>query len=159
MSVLNYVSQVPTCLTCLHAHVPAWLTCLHFFTCLTCLYFFTCLKCLHFLRTLRTFIFLRVLIFLCAYIYLMYMLIKLTQINELIYLWLIIFVIIEFSHLSTFMKYFHFCKTRVIFCMSFFKRKTLITFNAEGNTWTFERLERYLEQEIQGMLKFFTIWR
>ena len=39
------------------------------------------------------------------------------------------------------------------------KRKILITFNAGEKTWPFKRLEYYLEQEIQGMLNFFVIWR
>ena len=59
-----------------------------------------------------------------------------------------------------FMKYFHFYKTRVILCMifSFFeKKKILIT--AEENTWPFQRLEHYLEREIQGMLKSVTTRR
>ena len=46
----------------------------------------------------------------------MYMLMKLTQINELT---LFIFAIFEFSHLSTFIKYFYFYKTCVIFCINF----------------------------------------
>ena len=62
------------------------------FTCLTCLYFFACL---HF------FMFLHVI----------YVLIKLYS--------SMIFAIIEFSYLSTFIKYFHFYKTRFIFCMIF----------------------------------------
>ena len=51
----------------------------------------------------------------------------------------VIFAIIEFSHLSTFTKYFHFCiftSSRVIFCMtfSFFGTKNIITFFAKENT-------------------------
>ena len=41
------------------------------------------------------------------------------------------------ENLFTFIKYFHFYKTRVIFCMIFFlflKRKILITFNAKENS-------------------------
>ena len=80
---------------------------------------------LHALRALRAFIyyvpqvpsfFLYAFIFLRAYILFMCMLRKVTQINELL---LFIFAIIEFSHLSTFIKYFRFYKTRVIFCMIF----------------------------------------
>ena len=85
-----FISYVP--------YVPSFFCVTSFFTCLTCLRFFTCL---HFRRD---------------YILLMYMLIKLTQINETTY------------------KYFHFYKTRVIFCMTFsffLKRKILITFNAK----------------------------
>ena len=41
----------------------------------------------------------------------------------------------------------------------FLKRKILITFNAEENTRAFERLKHYLEQEIQEILKSFTIKR
>ena len=39
----------------------------------------------------------------------------------------------------------------------FLKQKILITFNAEENTRSFQRLELYLEREIQGKLKSFTI--
>ena len=84
------------------AFVPLLCICLHFFTCLTCLQLFSCLKCSHFLLVLRASIFyvpyapsfftsstchhfLRVFIFLRAYNLFMYMLIKLTQINELTY--------------------------------------------------------------------------
>ena len=105
-SVLNYVPRVPSCRTCpmclcalqaymftcsralraRHGCVPS---CLYVLTCLTCPHFFTCLMCLHVLR---------------AYILSMYMLIKFTQINEL---------------LSTFIRYFYIYKTGVIFYMTF----------------------------------------
>ena len=39
------------------------------------------------------------------------------------------------------------------------KRKISITFNGREDTRPFERLERYLERKIQGMLKSFTIRR
>ena len=73
-----------------------------------------------FLRALRAFIFLRVLRassflrVLRAYILFMYILTKLTQINE-------IHILMKF----TLIKYFHFSKTRVIFCMSFSNTGTL----------------------------------
>ena len=119
-------------LTCSRAHVPyvPYMTaCLRAFTCLTCPHFFTCLMCLHILR---------------AYILSMYMLIKFTQINEL---------------LSTFIRYFYIYKTGVIFYMKFslFETKNINYFNAEENTRSFQRLELYLEREIQGKLKSFTI--
>ena len=59
--------------------------------------FLLVLRALIFLRVFRAFIILR------AYILYMYTLIKLTQINE---------------NLSIFIKYFHYYKTRAIFCMS-----------------------------------------
>ena len=96
--------------------------------------------------------------FYVPYILFMYKLINLTQINELTYdCSLFILPIIEFNHLSMFIKYFHFYKTRVIFCLifSFLKWKILIIFNAEEITWPFERLEHYLERETHGMLKSF----
>ena len=124
MSVLNYVSCVPscpTCLTCLRflrVHVP------YVFTCPTCLrafvpfflraflffyvtnvpsfFFVPCVPSLFyvpsFFTCLTRFQFFRV------YILFMYMLIKLTQINE---------------NLSSFTNHFHFSKTPLIFCMSF----------------------------------------
>ena len=76
--------------------------------------FITCLKCLHFFYMPSFFLY--AFIFLRAYILFMCMLRKVTQIKELL---LFIFAIIEFSHLSTFIKYFRFYKTRVIFCMIF----------------------------------------
>ena len=93
-----YAPYVPSFFTC-----P---TCLNFFACLTWLQFFTYELSL-FLRVLRAFIFFTCftclhyfmcLHFLRAYILFMYMLIKLTQINE---------------NLSTFFKHFHFYKTPV----------------------------------------------
>ena len=91
-----YMPYVPSDFTCLtRLHIFTCLTCPHFFTSLTCLHCFTCL---HFLPALRAFIYLHV------YILFMYMLTKLTQINE---------------NLSSFIKYFHFYITRVIFSMSF----------------------------------------
>ena len=137
MSVLNYVHCAPSCLsslTCLRAsrtrvpYVPACF-CAFASSCLSFLRayvpsFFYMLTCPHFLRALRAFLSLRALralIFLCAtrafiilrtYILFMCMLIKLTQINR---------------HPSTLIKYFHFYKTRVIFCMvlSYFKTKNI----------------------------------
>ena len=61
--------------------------------------------CSYFLRALHAFIFTS-LHFIYAYANK-----KLTQINEWTYLWLLTFVITEFSHLSTFIKYFNFLKT------------------------------------------------
>ena len=53
-----------------------------------------------------------------------------------------------------FIKNYHFYTTRVIFCKIFYflKRKVLINFKAEENTWPFKRLDNlhYLEQEIPG---------
>ena len=113
-----YLLYVLTCLMCLRAFV--------FFRCLMCPYFFTCLTCLHYFACLY---------FLRTYIFLMYMLIKLTQINK---------------HLSTFIKYFQFCNTHVLFWMnfSFLKRKILIIFNAKANTWLFKKLDNYLKREM-----------
>ena len=156
------MSRVPTCLTCLTyllAFVPLLLTCHPFSTCLTCLHFLcnlralhgfiflhplltwfhflralraftffmclTCFTCLHFLLALLALFFnvplflscLTYIYFLRAYILFMYMLIKFTQTD---------------INLSMFIKYFHFYKTRVIFCMNtFLKGEILITFNAE----------------------------
>ena len=120
MSDVPNVHYVPTYFTCSRAFlvllvcVPSCLCFVRavrllFFTCLTCL------TCLHSLRALRALFFLR------AYILLMYMLIKLTQINE---------------NLSTFIKNFHLYKTRDKFCITFScsKQKILITFNVEENT-------------------------
>ena len=61
----------------------------------------------------------------------MCMLIKLTQINKFTYDCLSLLLLN-----STVYQYFHFYKTRVIFCMffSFLKRKVVITCNAEENT-------------------------
>ena len=59
-------------------------------------------------------------------------------------------------------KYFHFYKIRVIFIMHdffFFEAKSINYFYVKENTWPFERLEHYLEREIQGMLKSFAIRR
>ena len=93
-----YVPYVPsffTCLTCLKffmcLHFCTCITCPHFFKCFTCFRIFTCLACLHFSPALHAFIF--------------YMLIILTQINEI---------------LSRFIKYFYSCKTRVISCVCTF---------------------------------------
>ena len=167
----NYVPHVPTCVTCSRvlrvyvssclcflraflfylSYVPSFFTCftyphflctlrpLIFFTRLTCLYIFTCLSCPHFLRTLRAFIFLR------ACNLFMYMLIKFTH-----------KLMKTYSHLS-----YIFTSIKLVSYFSwvarFLKQKILITFNAEENTWPFEKLEHYLEGEIQGMLKSFTM--
>ena len=128
-----HVSYVSTCLRAFASYVPS------FFTCLTCLYIFTCLSCPHFLRTLRAFIFLR------ACNLFMYMLIKFTH-----------KLVKTYSHLS-----YIFTSIKLVSYFSwvvrFLKQKILITFNAEENTWPFEKLEHYLEGEIQGMLKSFTM--
>ena len=85
------------CVTCLRAFVRLFRTCLHIFTALRTFIFYVSyvpsffLSASHafiFLRVLRAFIFLcalRALNFLGAYILFMYVLIKLTQINELTY--------------------------------------------------------------------------
>ena len=87
--------------------------------------FITRLKCLHFLYAFRFF----------TCLHFIYVYVKKTDTNKGAYLLLFTFAIIEFSHLSTFIKYFRFCKTHVIFCMifPFLKRKILISFNAEEN--------------------------
>ena len=111
-----YVPYAPsfiTCPTCLHFlralravrffmclaylyffmchHFCTCITCLHFFKCFTCFRIFTCLACRHFSLALQAFIF--------------YMLIKLTQINEILF---------------GFIKYFYSYKTRVISCVCTF---------------------------------------
>lgn len=67
-----------------------------------------------------------------------YLLIKLTQIND------------NLSGSNSFisMKLVSYSAWFVLFM----KRKISITFNAKENTWHFERLEQYLEREIQVML-------
>ena len=81
----------------------------------------------------------------------MYMLVKLTQINEFTYdsssLPLLNSVIYQ-RLLSIFSSI-----ELVAYSEFFLKGKILIAFNAEESTWPFERLEHYLEREIQGMLK------
>ena len=42
---------------------------------------------------------------------------------------------------------------------SFYETKNINYFNAKESTWPFERLEHYLERQIQGMLKSFTVRR
>ena len=121
LSLLNYVPPVPSCRTCLYIYVPS---------------FFTCLTCTHFLHAfvfyVRAVIFLRVL---CAFIfyvsyyvpsfftslYFVYVYADKTHTNELTYdCSLFSFTTTEFNHWSMFIKCFHFYKTRVIFCMTFF---------------------------------------
>ena len=68
-----------------------------------------------------------------------------------------IFAIIEFSQrLSSI-----FASIKLVLYSAWFflfpKRKILISFNAEENIWPFERPEHYLEWEIEGILKSFTI--
>ena len=99
----TYVIYVPSCLPFLTC-----LTCLHFFTSLKFLPSFTCLKSFYFIRALSAFI---------------YMLIKLIYVNELTCN-CSFFATIGFCHISTFIKYFQFYKTRVIFCMTFSFLKT-----------------------------------
>ena len=72
-----------------------------------------------FLRVLRVFIFYVSSFFTCLYF--IYVYADKTHTNELTYdCSLFSFAIIEFNHISMFIKCFHFCKTRVIFCMTFF---------------------------------------
>ena len=108
-----------------------------FFMCLTCLrlfrvfYFFTCLTCPYFLHTLHF-----------IYVFGNKTLRKLMNLPTLF-----IFAIIESSHLSMFIKYFNFYKTRVISCIFFllWKWKILITLNAEENNRPFERFKHCLK--------------
>ena len=51
------------------------------------------------------------------------------------------------------------CLTSITCLRAFASYLCFFASYAEENTWHFERLEHYLEQEIQGMLKSFTIRR
>ena len=174
--MLNYVPRapyVPTCLACLRAlrtHVSHVISCLCFvhafifsrdvplfFMSLMCLQFFTCLTCphflgaflalsflqdlrafsrLHFLRALRAFLFFTYLPFI--YVYANNELTnELTCDVDLCYYWIQ-------SSINVYQ----------LFSLLF---KLSITFNAEENTRPIERLGYYLEREIQGTLKSFTI--
>ena len=132
-----YVFYLLMCHTCLRAFVPFLRTCryfftclmwLHFFTCLTCVHFFRCFPCLYFFKFLLCFYFhvpcvslpfSRALIFLCAYVLFKYMLIKLTQINELTYYCSSLLSLKSVIYRSAFINYFHLNKTRVVFSMIF----------------------------------------
>ena len=117
------VPYVPACLCVTALCVPSFFTCLtylhflralcslrtfifyesympyvpYFFMCLTCLHFFICP---HFVTCLKRFHFFACLYFLYNCILFMYMLIKFTQINELIYDCSSL-LLLNFSHLST----------------------------------------------------------
>ena len=87
----------------------------------------------------------------CGFILYLYMLIKLTQINELTYVHLCYYWIQSsikvyqvFSLLQSSCHTLH-------DSFLFLKRKMPTTFNTEDSTWPLERLEHYLEREIQGM--------
>ena len=130
-----YVFYLLMCHTCLRAFVPFLRTCryfftclmwLHFFTCLTCIHFFRCFPCLYFLSSFCAFIFMCLAClyffrvpFLCAYVLFKYMLIKLTQINELTYYCPSLLLLKSVIYRSAFINYFHFYKTRVVFSSIF----------------------------------------
>ena len=120
MSVLNYVRRLPLCFTCLRA-LSAYV--LFVLTCLTCLRafassvlpFLTYLTCLHFFY---------VLIFSIFYVY----------------------ICLSGSHKSmknfpSLSSIFTSIKLMLQEFFVFLKRKMLITFNSEENTWAFGRLE------------------
>ena len=73
----------------------------------------------------------------------MFMLMQLAQTNELTYDAHLCYCWIQ-SYINVYQ----------VFLLLF---KISINFNAEENIWPLERLEYYLQQEIQGMLKSFTI--
>ena len=127
-----YVAYVPLFSRCFsRPQLFMRLTCLHI---LTRLHFFAWLL---FLCALRAFV------FLCAYLSFMFMLMQLTQTNELTYDAHLCYCWIQSS-----------INIYQVFLLLF---KISINFNAEENIWPLERLEYYLQQEIQGMLKSFTI--
>ena len=126
LSLLNYVPPVPSCRTCLHFYVPYVHSFFYvpympsFFTYVPSFFyvsyvpsFFTCLtRLLFYVSYVSSF-------FTCLYF--IYVYADKTHTNELTYdCSLFSFAIIEINHLSMFIKCFHFCKTRVIFCMTFF---------------------------------------
>ena len=132
-------------------YVPSFFTCLHCFTCFTCLHFYACLMCFHFFACLTRHHFFTCLHFLCAFNLFMYMLIKLTQINEL-YLCssLLLLNSVIYQRLSSILTSTKFMSYSAWFFL-FLKQKMLTIFNSGESTWPLERLEHYLKREIQRM--------
>ena len=127
------------------------------------LLFFYAFLYLHFIRALRAITFWRALVafiyftwrdFLRAYVIFMYIVIKITEINELAHGCLSLALLN-----SVICQCFSSVLSSIKFEFSFLKQKILITFHPEASTWPFERLKCYLERETERMLKSFTIRR